>query len=183
MKIVRSIMREVDPEYLAEENAFEEGIRAIKKKEFENMPVCVDDVIAAENKRMAGNVLFLFWHGLHLNLECFKDFTKQRFLDMDYEDIHQETLMNSMPHGEDGYRLSEQFARALPEEERDLDEPIVSYYNYLATSAYKIAHYLGFLAGETFLQVVEPGYVPNESTRYRYARDVEEYLNIRLPID
>lgn len=183
MKVVRKIMREVDPEYLAEEKAFEEGVRAIKEKKFANTTVCIDDVITAENKRMAGNILFLFWRGLHLNLECFKDFTKQRFVDMDYEDIHQETLMNSMPHGEDGYRLSEEFARALPVEERDLDEPITSYYSYLATSAYKIVHYLGFLAGESFLQFVEPGYVPSESTKYRYARDVEEYLNISLPID
>lgn len=89
--------------------------------------------------------------------------------------------MNTMPYGADGFRLSERFAHALPEEEKNLADPVSNYFCYLETNAYKIAHYFGFLAGDSFLHFVEPGYVPNLAISSLYAIQLRAYLNINLP--
>lgn len=181
MKVVRYILKELDPEFEKEEAAFLSGIAVLKEQALENMSISLDEVIEAEERRIAGNILFLAWRGLHLNLECFRDFTKNLFLKMDYDEIFQEEVMNSMPHGEDGYLLTSLFARELHERTQADDYPITSYYCYLESSAYKIVHCLSYIAGDFFLQYVEPGYIPNTATSCIYAMDLKRYCGIKIP--
>lgn len=81
MDVVRNILQDIDPEYLEEERAFREGVAIIKARSPESMPISIDEVINAQEKRIAGNMIYLIWSGLHLNLDCFRDFTKRSFLE------------------------------------------------------------------------------------------------------
>ena len=70
------------------------------------------------------------------------------------------------------------FAQSLPEELKVLTEPVTSYYAYLQTVAYKLAHYYGFCFGDTFLPRVVPGYHPDHATTIIYGNMLREDLNL-----
>ena len=178
--LMEDILDDIDPDYPSEKTAFREGVAAIKAKVPESFPISIDSLIDAYERRIAGNLLFLAWKGLHLNLDCFRDATKRVFLDMDYEDIHQEEIMNSMPYGKASYDLSRAYWDALPEGQKDLLMPVTDYFCYLETTAYKIAHFIGFRAGDDLLPFLEPGYVANTALSSAYAAELQEYLQCRL---
>ena len=96
---------------------------------------------------------------------------------MDYEDFHQETLMHHFfPAKFDD--LGTKFVRSLPSEMKDATDPIISYYSYLHTIAYKLAHYYGFRFGDKFLPKVVPGYHPDGATSSIYALILQKDLGL-----
>lgn len=100
------------------------------------------------------------------------------FLKLDYEDIHGEEVMKSMPNLSQYWEKTNVFYRSQPREQQQLFDPVTSYYSYLQTAAWKLAHYFGFLIGDELLQDVVPGYRPDIALSISYGREIRDYLKV-----
>lgn len=75
--------------------------------------------------------------------------------------------------------MGTKFAHSLPAEMSNATKPIISYYTYLQTVAYKLAHYYGFRFGDTFLSKVVPGYFSDGATTIIYGCMLLEDLDLK----
>lgn len=180
MTKAREILREIDPEYPDEESKFLSGVQAFRDSLSPEKQDILDKLLVLEEKRMSANFLFLIWRGINQNLRCFQDHTEKAFLNQDYEDIHDESVMEGMPANKEYWRLCSDFHHSITNEQHELSFPITSYYSYLATSAYKIAHYIGFSLADNLLYYLVPGYTPDPSITIAYRTDVATYLNVDM---
>ena len=147
---MKETLRQIDPQYSKEEAAFFDGIEALRAGLPSDHPVSLDAYLEEEERDMAECLLHLFWKGVKQNYDCFVNPVNKMFLQMDYEDFHQESLMRQFFPAK-FQDMGTKFAHSLPAEMSNATEPIISYYTYLQTIAYKLAHYYGFRFGDTFL--------------------------------
>ena len=175
---MKETLRQIDPQYADEEAAFHAGIQALRNALPADNPVSLDEYLEEEEKDMAECLLYLFWKGVKQNYDCFVNPVNKTFLKMDYEDIHQESWMHHFLPSEFN-DLGTKFAQSLPAEMNDMTAPISSYYTYLQTVAYKLAHYYGFRFGDSFLAKVVPGYYSDSSTTIIYGRMLSADLNLK----
>lgn len=180
MSIAKEILHQIDPEYPDEEAKFHAGVHRFRDSLSAEEQATLDELLILEEKRMAANFLFLIWRGINQNLRCFQSHTAKQFINQDYEDIHDESVMEGMPANEKYWRLCSDFHHAISAEQNELSFPITSYYSYLATSAYKIAHYVGFSLADDLLYYLVPGYTPDPSTTIAYRTDIATYLNVDM---
>lgn len=180
MTMAKELLREVDPEYPAEETSFLEGVHELRKALSLEEQTTLDELLDLEDKRMAANFLFLLWRGLNQNLRCFHDHSAKGFLNQDYEDIHDESVMEGMPDNEEYWRLCSDFHHSITSDQHELSYPITSYYSYLATSAYKIAHYFGFKLADNLFYYLVPGYKPDPAITVAYRNELANYLRIDM---
>ena len=180
MMMAREILHEIDPEYPEEESRFTAGVQVFRNSLAPEEQATLDKLLILEEKRMAANFLFLIWRGINQNLRCFQDYTEKGFLNQDYEDIHDESVMEGMPFNEEYWRLCSDFHHSITKEQNELSDPISSYYCYLATSAYKIAHYFGFKLADSLLYYLVPGYAPDQTTTVAYRSDIADYLKVDM---
>lgn len=180
MMMARKILREIDPDYPEEESKFLSGVQRFKNALAPEEQATLDELLILEEKRMAANFLFLIWRGINQNLRCFQDYTEKGFLNQDYEDIHDESVMEGMPFNEEYWRLCSDFHHSITQEQHELSAPISSYYCYLATSAYKIAHYFGFKLADSLLYYLVPGYAPDPTITVAYRSDIANYLKVDM---
>ena len=178
MEEVRAILTEIDPDFVREER-FQEDMKRFKDVLDETKRTMLAEVVAAEEKRIAANLVFLVWRGLQQNLLCYRNPIEKWFVDLDYEDIHQEKEMNGMPDSVAAGTAGRRLSLTLTEREREMN-PTTDYYSYLEAVAYKVAHYYGFKLGDWFLPLVEPGYCPDAALTFRYALEVSTYLKVDL---
>lgn len=175
---MKETLRQIDPTYSEEEAAFLDGIKALREDLPSDHPVSLDAYLEEEERDMAECLLHLFWKGVKQNYDCFVNPVNKMFLQMDYEDFHQESLMHHF-YPSQFKDLATQFIRSLPAEMSNATDPIISYYTYLQTNAYKLAHYYGFRFGDSFLSRVVPGYCCDGATTIIYGRMLQEDLNLK----
>lgn len=175
---MKETLRQIDPQYADVETAFLTGIQALRNALPADHPISLDAYLKEEEQDMAECLLYLFWKGVKQNYDCFVNPVNKMFLQMDYEDFHQESLMRHyLPAKFDD--LGTKFAHSLPAEMKDMTDPITSYYAYLQTAAYKLAHYYGFRFADTFLTRVVPSYYPDSSTTIIYGSMLSADLNLK----
>lgn len=175
---MKETLRQIDPQYSKEEAAFFDGIEALRAGLPSDHPVSLDAYLEEEERDMAECLLHLFWKGVKQNYDCFVNPVNKMFLQMDYEDFHQESLMRQFFPAK-FQDMGTKFAHSLPAEMSDATDPIISYYTYLQTNAYKLAHYYGFRFGDSFLPRVVPGYSSDGATTIIYGRMLQEDLNLK----
>lgn len=178
MSSLRAFLTELDPAYPQEEQTFRQGLQKFRATLNEEGLALLDRVLEAEESQIAANVIFLFWNGLQQNISCFRDPVAKQFLNLDYEDIHQETIMNGIFSSLKPGDPSRQLSRILDDAQKELN-PIPAYYSYIKTVVYKLAHYYGFRFGDSFLPWVVPGY-HSDGTSIRYALHLMRDLEIKL---
>ena len=175
---MKETLRQIDPQYSTEESAFLAGIEALRESLPSDHPVSLDAYLEEENRDMAECLLHLFWKGVKQNYDCFVNPVNKMFLQMDYEDFHQEFLMRQFFPAK-FQDMGTKFAHSLPAEMSDATDPIISYYTYMQTIAYKLAHYCGFRFGDTFLSKVVPGYFSDGATTIIYGFMLQKDLNLK----
>ena len=176
---MKETLRQIDPQYSKEEAAFFDGIEALRAGLPSDHPVSLDAYLEEEERDMAECLLHLFWKGVKQNYDCFVNPVNKMFLQMDYEDFHQESLMRQFFPAK-FQDMGTKFAHSLPAEMSDATDPIISYYTYLQTNAYKLAHYYGFRFGDTFLSKVVPGYYPDGATSSTYALILHNDIGLHI---
>lgn len=173
---LRNHLRSHDLEYPKVEKACQGAIQSLKTTLKPDISALLDTYIAAQDERITASLRFLFWQGLHQNESCFRDPIQKNFLALDFEDICQEAVLNSLPEAVLAYDCARRFHLSLTNAEQVQTESITEYYCHLETAGYKLVHYWGFRNGDDLLPKVVPGYVPDLAVTIAYRRMAREYL-------
>lgn len=172
LREVREILRTLDPDYPEEEKQF---LQAAAELEREIGPGA-KEYLAALEQEFASDILFVGWQGFKLNLDCFTNPVNKLRLREDFEDLHLEYRMPTLPMAQAASRTIDAFMKSLPQEKHHLTTGITSYYSYLQTTAYKLVHYFGFCLADRFLPFVVPGYISDPLLADQYLWTIRSFL-------
>ena len=176
LQTLRETLRTLDADYPAEEQQF---LRAADQLEQEIGPAAKEYLTALEQE-FASDILFAGWQGFKLNWDCFTDPVNKLLLREDFEELLSEHRMPLLPMAQNARCAIDTFLEALSQEKRHLTAGITSYYSYLQTTAYKLAHCFGFHLADRFLPFVIPGYSSDPLLTDRYTWDLQRFLNMDL---
>jgi len=173
---VRETLRTLDPDYPEEEKQF---LQATAELEREIGPRA-KEYLAALEQEFTSDIIFVGWQGFKLNMDCFTNPVNMLLLREDFEDLHLEHRMPTLPMAQSARRTINTFLDTLPLEKHHLISGITSYYSYLQTTAYKLAHYFGFRLADQFLPFLVPGYIRDPLLTDQYTRELQCFLSTDL---
>lgn len=185
LRNVCDALRKISPEFEKEEHQYYEAIDHLKASCDASMKPSVDEYINAVEAEISAELVYVAWLGFLQNLECFNNPVNTLFLNLDYEDIHRERRMHTLPQVQHALKTINAFhetMRSLPNDRRGQTENITSYVTSLQTIGYKVAHYVGFVFADQFLEHVVPGYCRDMVTTMKYERELSEYLQADLKV-
>ena len=172
--IIRLLHRHVDG-FPADHRRYLSAVKRLKTE----LPVnTVDEIIFAIHQRISSNLLFSAFLGLKMNWDHFINPLAPNctWPQVDFDDYLQENIAHSLP----AYKLSESiltdFYHSLSERQKEIYHTITEYESYFETSGPKLAHYYGYLLGNTLLPRIIPGYQPDYSLTLRYQIMLENYF-------
>lgn len=183
LKNVYSLLRQVDPDLDKNLEAYQAAVTALEEGIGDSVIPSTIEYIAASEKEIAAELLYVAWLGFQQNIDCFQNPVNTLMLRRDYEEIHREYRMHTLPDVQEALIVKEAFhavLRKMPEEKRLLVDGISDFVIYLDTKGYKIAHYFGFLVADSFLYHVIPGYAKDTFTTGIYSWGIEDFLKIHL---
>lgn len=169
---VKETLRTLDPDYPEEERQF---LQATAELEHEIGP-SAKGFLAALEQEFTSDILFVGWQGFKLNLDCFTNPVNKLLLREDFENLHLEHRMPTLSMAQEARCTINAFLNTLPSEKHQFTAGITSYYSYLQTTAYKLAHYFGFLLADQFLPFVIPGYVSDSLLTDQYTLELRAFL-------
>ena len=178
-------LRKIDPKFVNEEQKYFCAVDALKEVIGDAVSPSASEYIAARERQICAELIYVAWLGFQQNLECFQNPINTMFLKMDYEDFHRERRMHTLPEVQKTLEIRNAFyevLRTLPEEKRRITEGITEYMSYLETTGYKLAHYFGFILADQFLHHVIPGYVSDSVATMQYRWDLQKYLQLDLKV-
>ena len=161
MDKVKSILREVDSDCEKEEQAFIEACTVFESGIDDSISISAKTYLEAMDAEMASDFIFVIGRGFKLNLDIHNNPVNALALKLDYEDLHEERKMHMLPASRKASKITYAFLeelRASHRDKLDLLTGIDSYYNYLRTIGYKVAHYYGFVLADQLLPHLIPGY-------------------------
>lgn len=179
-RYVQDAIRLVDPQYPEEEQQYLAACDILRKEIASKLSPVAEDYIQAKEREFASDALYAAWQGFLLNLRIFQNPVNALMLREDFEDLHQERRMHTLPATGEAQRIINSFRQQIPEGQRNLTTAIDDYFAYLQTVGYKLAHYIGFLFGNRFLPKVIPGYVTDEVCTSRYTRVLRDFLQMDI---
>ena len=173
---VQESLRTLDSDYPEEEQQFLRAVAALAQE----IGPSAKEYLAALEQEFASDILFACWQGFKLNWDCFTNPVNKLLLKEDFDDLILEYRMPTLPMAQEARRNIDTFVEALPQEMRHMTSGITSYYSYLQTTAYKLAHYFGFCLADQFLPFVIPGYISDPLLADQYTWDLQRFLNANL---
>lgn len=177
---LRETLREIDPRFPDAEGRALAAEAALEKALGDTMTPSVRDFLAAKEEELAAELIYLGWQGFQLNLDIFRNPVNALLFRGDFEELLRERRLGSLPMAGKPRAVQEAFYSALPVEKHPLTVEITSFYSYLATYGYKIAHYFGFRLADRFLPYIVPGYISDNVNTSHYASGLRAYLQVDL---
>ncbi len=163
MEELTAVLAETDSHFPDVEHAFSEAAKGL----VEEFGEPAQRFLNAKESEFCIEALSLCWSGFLLNYQCFQDPIHGLMVDCDFEVLHQEERLRSIPALGRFSQDTSALSALLPAgSERLL--PITEYYSYLQTYGYKLAHYYGFQLANRLLPYLVPGFVPNELLAWKY---------------
>lgn len=129
---------------------------------------------------IASTLFFSGWLGLQANLDYYLDPVAGNFLNTEPEIYLREKAVRKLPEYEAAQETRKQFYAGLTDKQRLIYEDVTEYICYLETVGPKLAHYYGYLLGNSMLHRVVPGYQPDMAFTLRYAMMLENYFGADL---
>ena len=172
---VREVLQLVDPLYAVEEKQYLAACDILRKE-----ISSAEDYIRAKEQAFSSDVLYAAWQGFLLNLRIFQNPVNALMLGEDFECLHQERRMHTLPLAVHAQKTIDSFYQNVPAKKRNLTDAIEDYFSYLETVGYKLAHYIGFVFGNRFLPNVVPGYTADEVITSRYSGMLREVLQMEI---
>ena len=183
MSKVMEILREVDPDYEKEEQAFISACATFEASLGDSVSFTAQDYLDALEKSFASDIVFVVGRGFKLNLDIYHNPVNALAFKLDYEDLHQERMMHLLPGAKHAskttYALLEEL-RASHRDKLDLLDGIHDYYNYLKTVGYKVAHYYGYLLADQLLPHLIPGYYADNAYVSTYSLILHNDIGVRI---
>ena len=167
---LRCTLERSDPCYAKERLSFEQS----------NAQLSDDTFVDMLERQFAAKLLYVAWHGVHWNLNCFQNPVNKLRLQTDYEEFHGEYCFSALPQVQAAEKAICSSVRRFTPEQQTLAMQIEDYYSYLETIGFKLVHYWGFLWGNEFFPKVIPGYAVDTVFTAKYMHMLERDLGIRL---
>ena len=183
MAEIRETLRTIDPEFFDTEVKYLAAVSNLEKELGNSITPSVSEFLAAEEEEFVSEIIYIGWQGFQLNMDIFHAPINAIMLRGDYEELHRERRLGTLPMAKKARNTINAFYEVLREKYRDkldLTEDITGFYSYLQTAGYKIAHYFGFRLADQFLPYVIPGYVDDSVNTGYYRRTLQEYLDIDI---
>lgn len=183
MAEIRETLRTIDPEFFDTEVKYFSAASNLEKELGNSITPSVSEFLAAKEEEFVSEIIYIGWQGFQLNMDIFNAPINAMMLRGDYEELHRERRLGTLPMAQKARDTINAFYKVLRENYRDkldLTEDITGFYSYLQTSGYKIAHYFGFRLADLFLPYVIPGYIDDSLNTGYYRRTLQEYLDIDI---
>lgn len=165
----------LDPNYGEEMASYHESLQALT-------PVIsnVEEYILALRQEAASDLCYALWLGFQWNLECFHNPVNKLMLDLDFEELCQESRMYTLPDAQNALSKTQAFVRSVPEEKRELLDPITDHYSYLKTWGYKLVFCEGFRMADGLLPHLIPAYTPDTMLSMRLEQKLYDSLGVAI---
>lgn len=183
MQDLRDILRKIDPEFFKEEVKFLTVCNDMEREIGDSITPSVSEYLAAREEELAMEIIYIAWQGFQLNRDIFDNPVNALMLKGDYEELHRERRLHTLPTANKARQVQAAFIeelKKLGEEKWAYEDGVTSFYTYLETTGYKVAHYFGFRLADLFLPYVIPGYTNDDVNTLLYAGDLKRYLKIDI---
>lgn len=171
--LVEQMLEHIDG-FCAEHNHYLSAVNKLKAK----LGDTVDATVATIHKR-AASVLFLAgFLGLKMNWDHFINPMAPNctWPQVDYNDYLREDLARSLPEYQLADAVLSDFFHSLTAQQQRIYTAITEYENHLLTAGPKLAHYYGYLLGNTLLRHLIPGYRPDTVLTIQYNTMLTDYF-------
>ena len=164
---IKEMLAAVNPQFPAVEKKYKIAAKMLQKA-ITNTTPSAEEYLAALEERY--ELLYICWQGFQYNLDCFNTPVNALLLQGDFETLHRERRLHTLPHTQQSRLTINAFHNALRDVGLlELTDEISSFYTTIETEGYKIAHYFGFLFADRFLPLVIPGYTPDSVITNTYS--------------
>lgn len=183
MQDLRDILRKIDPEFFQEEVKFLAVCNDMERELGDSTAPSVSEYLAAREEELAMELIYITWQGFQLNRDIFDNPVNALMLKGDYEELHRERRLHTLPTAKKARQVQAAFIeelKKLGEEKWAYEDVVTSFYTYLETTGYKVAHYFGFRLADLFLPYVIPGYTNDDVNTLLYSGELKRYLNINI---
>lgn len=163
-----------------------EAVRQLREELGDGAVPGVDAVVSAIDKRTSSDLLFAGFLGLKMNWDHFMDPMTPNctWRQVDFEDYLQEHIARALPAYQETEAVLADFYASLSEPQRQTYSAIAEYEASLQTMGPKLAHYYGYLLGNSLFGRIVPGYCPDAVLTLKYNTMLEKYFGKRfLPIN
>ena len=166
---IKELLNRVNPQFSEEEKKYTKATKKLRKAVSNTIP-SVEEYLATLEEIYGYELLYICWQGFQYNLDCFNAPVNALLLQGDYEILHRERRLHTLPHTQKARMTVNAFHEALKGDGLlELTDDISDFYTTIEVEGYKIAHYLGFLFADHFLPLVIPGYTPDSVITNTYA--------------
>lgn len=132
--------------------------------------------------QMISGLLYSGFLGIKGNLENFVNPVNRNFLEVDPDRYLHTSTAHTLPAFIKGERVLEQFFASVPSAYDSQREDIRDYISFLETTCPKLAHYYGYLLGDSLLYWVVPGYHADMALTIQYRIMLRQYFGSQLLI-
>lgn len=183
MAEIRETLRTIDPQFFDAEIKYISAASYLEKELGGSITPTVSEFLAAEEEAFVAEIIYIGWQGFQLNMDIFNAPINALMLRGDYEELHRESRLGTLPMAKKARDTIDAFYKGMQErykDKLDLTADITSFYSYLRTTGYKIAHYFGFLFADQFLPYVIPDYVADRANTGHYRKTLQAYLDVDM---
>ena len=137
-----------------------------------------EEYILVLRQELASDLRYALWLGFQWNLEYFRNPVNKLLLNADFEELCQESQMHTLPDVQAVLQKVQAFVHSIPEDKRELLDPISDHYAYLKTWGYKLAFCEGFRLADNLLPHLIPAYVPDTMLSMRLEQKLWDSLGV-----
>lgn len=165
----------LDPNYGEEIETYHECLQALTRA-----TPSAEEYILALRQELASDLRYALWLGFRWGLDCSNNPVNKLLLDADFEELCQESRMHTLPDAQTALQRARTFVHSLPEDKRELLDPISDHYAYLKTWGYKLAFYEGFRLADNLLPYLLPAYVSDTMLSMRLEQKLWDSLGVTV---
>lgn len=163
----------LDPNHEEEMASYHEALQILTQ----DVPAA-EEYIQALRQELASDLRFALWSGFQWNLDCFHNPVNKLLVDADFEELCQESRMYILPDAQIALQKAQCFVRSIPEDKRELLDPITDHFAYLKTWGYKLAFYEGFNLANNLLAHLIPAYTTDTMLSMRLEQKLWDSLGV-----
>lgn len=178
--LVEQMLEHIDG-FRAEHNRYLSAVKHLKAE----LGNAIDKVVVAIQKRTASGLFLAGFLGLKMNWDHFVNPMAPNctWQQVEYNDYLREDLARSLPEYQLADTVLSNFCHSLTAQQQKTYNAITEYENHLLTVGPKLAHYYGYLLGNTLLCHLIPGYRPDTVLTIKYNTMLTDYFGKHfLPI-
>ena len=163
----------LDPNHEEEMASYHEALQILTQ----DVPAA-EEYIQALRQELASDLRYAIWLGFRWNLDCFHSPVNKLMLDLDFEELFQENSMHTLPDAQAALWKTQAFVHSLPENQRELLDPITDHFAYCKTWGYKLVFCEGFRMADGLLPHLIPAYTPDTMLSMRLEQKLYDSLGI-----